>query len=48
MTEIAEQLDSPPKGDDLDRRVGEATASLLGGEVVERLFYAVRLASAAS
>jgi RNA polymerase sigma-70 factor, ECF subfamily len=39
MREIAEQLDSPPKGDHPERRPGEATASPLGGEAVERLFY---------
>jgi RNA polymerase sigma-70 factor, ECF subfamily len=39
MRESAEQLDSPPRGDDPERLPGEAAASLLGGEAVERLFY---------
>lgn len=39
MREIAEQLDSPPDGDHPERRQGEAAASPVGGEAVERLFY---------
>ena len=39
MRETAEQLDSPPKGDHPEHRPGEAAASPLGGEAVERLFY---------